>query len=141
MTQQVIGAALVSGARVVLPGNVYNFGAQLGPWSHKTPQTPCTRKGQIRKDIEIMYKTAGVRTLILRAGDFVASDGPANVIGKLMLKDFPKGRITTLGDPDAIRAHAYLPDWARAVVALLNQADTLPDFANVSFPGPHLFHQ
>ncbi len=138
ITQSVIHAAQVSGALVVLPGNVYNFGVEPGPWSHETPQTACTRKGKVRKDIEAMYAAAGIRTIVLRAGDFVSSDGPANVIGKLILKDFHKGRITTLGDPDAPRAHAYLPDWARAVVALMDHADALPDFADISFPG-HTF--
>lgn len=134
ITQQVIAAAKISGARVVLPGNVYNFGTQPAPWSDRTPHTPCSKKGKIRVDIERMYREADIPILILRAGDFVASDGPANVIGKVILKEVHKGKITTLGPMDCPHAFAYLPDWARAVVEL-TEGNSLPKYADICFPG------
>lgn len=135
MTDQIIEAAKASGATVLMPGNVYNFGTHPAPWSDETPQRPNSRKGQIRKEMEDRLKSSGVRTIILRAGDFISSKGPANVMGRIMLAGLKKGKITRLGAPDVTRAYAYLPDWAKGAVALAEQRDTLPAFCDVAFPG------
>jgi len=49
-----------------------------------------------------------------------------------------KGRITALGDPEALHAYAYLPDMARAAVGLIDHASALPAFADIPFAG-HAF--
>ena len=48
ITGSVIAAAKVSGATIILPGNVYAFGAQPGEWDENTPQMPNSRKGKLR---------------------------------------------------------------------------------------------
>ena len=48
ITAQVIGAARTSGATVIVPGNVYVYGDQSGPWGPDTPHRPVARKGAIR---------------------------------------------------------------------------------------------
>ena len=40
ITSQVLTAARHSGATVLVPGNVYNFGTQGGTWSAETPSAP-----------------------------------------------------------------------------------------------------
>ena len=52
------------------------------------------------------------------------------------MKPLAKGRIVSLGNPKARRAHAFLPDMARAGVALLGQDG--PAFLDMPFPG-HAF--
>jgi nucleoside-diphosphate-sugar epimerase len=137
-TADVIAAAKASGATVVVPGNVYVYGDQPGPWDEDTPHRPVSRKGRVRAEMEATYRSAaqdGVRTIIVRGGDFIDPERDSTILRMVVLKGLTKGRITAMGDPDAPRAHAYLPDMARVVVALAERRDTLAAFEDVPFPG------
>ncbi len=74
MIDNTIAAAASAGATVVLPGTVYNYGADAFSVLHEdSPQHPSTRKGAIRVELERRLQAAaaqGVRTIIVRAGDF-----------------------------------------------------------------------
>lgn len=82
MLNSSIGAAKASGARIVFPGTVYNFGPDAGPILREdSPQHPKTRKGAIRVEMERRLKVAaakGVRALIVRAGDFFGPRGTSS---------------------------------------------------------------
>ena len=53
MMEAVIAAARATGARILFPGNVYNFGPDAWPLLTETsPQHPVTRKGKIRVALE-----------------------------------------------------------------------------------------
>lgn len=134
ITESVIAAAKASGARVLVPGNVYNFGVQPGPWGPGTPQIATSRKGAIRVAMEARYRESGIPTIILRAGDFLDPAAPVSTFG-MMLKSARKGRIQAFGPADLHRAYAWLPDMARAGVALADMGDALPRFADLPFPG------
>lgn len=137
ITAQVITAAQSSGATVLVPGNVYVYGTQPGPWGPDTPHRPCSRKGTIRAAMEAEYRGAakrGLRVIVLRGGDFVDPDSAATIWRMVMLKGVAKGKLTALGDPAARRAYAWLPDMARAAVALA-ETEGLPAFADVPFAG------
>ncbi|MEO1640661.1 MAG: NAD-dependent epimerase/dehydratase family protein [Pseudomonadota bacterium] len=138
ITDQVIAAAKASGATVIIPGNIYNFGDQPGVFDEHTPQTAITRKGQIRIAMEEAYRASGVQNIVLRAGNFIDPDQNGDILSMLMLKKALKGKITTLGDPEAMQAYAYVPDWARAALALAEIRDSLAPFEDVPFPG-HAF--
>lgn len=134
ITRQVIDAARASGARVLFPGNVYVYGSQPGPWDENTPHRPNTRKGAIRAEVETMYRDSGVKGIVLRSGDFMDADSGTSILDVGYLRALKAGKITTMGDPDARRAHAWLPDLARAGVALAQLPD-LPVFLDVPFAG------
>src|SRR5882672_5007499 len=72
-----IEAAEAAGATLMFPGNLYNYGAGMpSVINETTPMRPTTRKGDIRLEIEQRMQEAadrGVRTIILRAGDFFGS--------------------------------------------------------------------
>lgn len=142
ITDRVIAAAQASGATVLVPGNVYPFGIEPGPWGAQTPHRPTTRKGAIRAAMEASFLAAAnrgdARVIILRGGDFLQSDAPNSVMHRVVLPGVKKGYITAFGSPDAQRAYAYLPDMARAAVGILNLRATLPAFADVPFAG-HVF--
>ncbi len=137
ITTQVLVAAKVGGARVIVPGNVYNYGVEPAPWGAQTPQRPVSRKGMIRATMEMRYRDAPTRTIILRAGDFLYESQPNLVMNRVILGSLRRGRITALGDPDARHAFAYLPDMAAAAVGLAGH-ETLPHFADIPFAG-HAF--
>ncbi len=138
ITAQVIAAAKATGATVLMPGNVYVYGDQPGPWTESTPHRPCSRKGRIRAEMEADYRAAatdGVRTIILRAGDFIDAENPNTLLRMVALKRIDRGRITAMGRPDAKRTYASLPELARAMVALAEMRDQLDTFTEVGFPG------
>jgi nucleoside-diphosphate-sugar epimerase len=134
ITQQVIAAAKASGATVIIPGNVYNFGVQAGPWTEKTPQVPVCRKGVIRKVMEETFRRSGVQTIVLRAVTFIDPDGNGDVLKTVHMKSAKQGKITALGRPNAQHAWTYVPDWARAAVALSEKRDALGQYEDIPMP-------
>ncbi len=109
-------------ARLLLPGNVYNFGESMPPrLTPDTPFRPSTRKGELRCEMEAQMQRRAeqgrVRSTVLRAGDFFGT-GRGNWFDRVITKDLARGRVTYLGPLDREHAWAYLPDLARAFVAI-----------------------
>lgn len=141
ITTQVLAAGKASGATILVPGNVYPYGMEPGPWNADTPHRPVSRKGRIRAEMEARYRAAadqGQRTILLRGGDFLLPEAPQMVMNRVILGEVAKGKVTALGDPDALHAYAYLPDMARAAVALVGLGQSLPAYADIPFAG-HAF--
>lgn len=122
-----VAAARAVGARLVLPGNVYNFGPDAGELvNERSPQHPLTSKGVVRVEMEQMLREAAanqtqpVRSLVIRAGDFFGGHSPASWFGNLMVKPGkPLREVVYPGVPDVGHNWAYLPDVAEAVALLL----------------------
>jgi nucleoside-diphosphate-sugar epimerase len=113
------------GATFMLPGNVYNFGehmpARLTP---ETPEHPTTTKGRQRvaMEAELRARTArGLHGVVIRAGDFFGA-GRGSWLDLVIAKDIAKGKLVYPGPQDVPHAWAYLPDLARAFVAVANKA-------------------
>lgn len=138
ITRDVIAAAKASGATVIVPGNVYNLGDRGGEWSESTPHRPTTKKGRIREAMERAYEASGVRTIVLRAGNFIEPHGKDDVMALLFLRSIQRGKLLVPGDPAVMQAYCYVPDWAAAAVALANKAEELGRFEDIPFPG-HAF--
>lgn len=135
ITAQVLAAARASGATVIVPGNVYVYGSQPGPWGPTTPHIPCSRKGAIRAAMEAAYKDSGLPVIILRGGDFLDEGSAGTFLNMVTLKPLAKGRLTIAGNPSVPRAYAYLPDMARVAVALAEGRATLPRVADIPYAG------
>lgn len=141
ITAQALAAGKASGATLLVPGNVYNFGMEPGPWNAETPHRPVSRKGRIRAEMEARYRAAaeqGQRTILLRGGDFLLPEASQMLMNRVILGKLAKGIVTTLGDPGALHAYAFLPDMARAAVQLATLGEGLPAYADIPFAG-HAF--
>jgi nucleoside-diphosphate-sugar epimerase len=141
ITSSVLAAGKASGATILVPGNVYPYGMEPGPWNADTPHRPVSRKGRIRSEMEARYRAAsdrGQRTILLRGGDFLLPEAPQMVMNRVILGGVARGVVTTLGDPDALHAYAYLPDMARAAAGLVALGEALPAYADIPFGG-HAF--
>lgn len=138
ITTQVIAAAKASGATVIIPGNIYNYGDQPGMLDEDTPQMAHTKKGRVRVEMEESYREAGVQTIVLRAGNFIDPAGNGDIMSMLMMREIKKNKITAAADPKTLQAYAYVPDWGRAAVALAEKRAELAMFEDVPFPG-HAF--
>ncbi len=141
-TKVVIAAAKASGARVIIPGNVYNYGAGMPQTLlESTPHRPTTRKGRLREEMEESYARAaddGVRTLVLRSGDFFGPSSQGNWLETYLTPKLSQAKLTYPGRHDRIRAWAYLPDMTRAMAALADCDEQLADFERINFPGHNL---
>jgi len=136
LTNQVIAAARQSGATVVLAGNVYVFGPTTpSPWSETSPRAATNELGRLRIAMEAAYREAGVRTILLRGGDFLDTEASGNWFDRMMIPALHRGFFTYPGNPDIPHAWAYLPDFARAAEALAAKRAELPEFCEVPFPG------
>lgn len=137
-TAEIIQAAKTSGATIIVPGNVYNFGDTPGTWGPTTPQSAQTRKGRIRIEMERSYRQAvrdGVRTVILRAGDFLDPNRAGTLMSMVVLNKIEKGSLTTLGPIDVEHAYCYLPDWANVAVGVAEKRAELNAFEDIPIPG------
>ena len=108
-------------AAFMLPGNVYNFGEQMPPLLREdTPQRPSNEKGRIRCELESELEnraTQGLSSVVIRAGDFFGA-GTGSWIDLAIAKSLRKGKLVYPGPLDRAHAWAYLPDLARAFVAV-----------------------
>lgn len=132
----VIKVARDTGATVVVPGNVYVYGPDQSPvWSASTPHLARNPLGLIRIDMERAYRESGVRTILLRAGDFIDTQASGNWFDMIMTRKIANGILRYPGRTDVPHAWAFLPDMARAVVQLSEMRQSLNSFEEVAFPG------
>ena len=134
IARQVSAAATASGATILQPANVYNYGAQPGVWDADTPHGATTRKGKARIEMERILRQSGAQVILLRAGDFIDSRPSGNFIDFLTSK-LSKGQLIYPGRADAPHAWAYLPDMAQAAVGLAEARGRLARYEDVPFAG------
>ena len=137
-----IGLAKVLDATLMFPGNVYNYGASMPQHLNEdTPQRPSTRKGALRVAAEQRLVDSGVRSVVIRAGDYFGS-GSGSWFDIALAKDITRGKMTYPGAMDIATSWAYLPDLARSFVAvadkLAQDPSALPRNASFCFAGHHL---
>lgn len=143
MLRHAIAAAEAEGARLIYPGSVYVYGPDAGAAvAEDAPQHPRTRKGRIRVEMEDMLHAAaarGLRTLVVRAGDFFGPRAPSSWVSTVLLGGGkPLRRVVTPERPEVGHAWAYLPDLAEAVALLADREASLPAEARLHFGGHHL---
>jgi nucleoside-diphosphate-sugar epimerase len=140
MLDNTIAADRSNGARIVLPGTIYNYGPDAFPHLRETsPQNPTTAKGRIRAEMERRLRAAalaGARVLIVRAGDFFGPRAGNNWFSQGIVKPGkPVTAITYPGQRGIGHQWAYLPDVAETMVRLLDKSETLEDFAVFQMEG------
>ena len=137
LARQGMALAQRLGARFMLPGNVYNFGAGMpARLFEDTLQRPSTVKGRQRCDLEheLQARAAGgLASVVIRAGDFYGA-GSGSWFDQSIVKDLARGKLVYPGPLDVAHAWAYLPDLARAFVAVAARDDA-PRVERLHFAG------
>jgi len=140
MLDNTIAAASANRARIVLPGTIYNYGPEVFPdLREDAPQTPRTRKGKIRAEMERRLRRAAdrgeVKVLIVRAGDFFGAKAANNWLSQGIIAPGQRpSAITYPGKPGIGHQWAYLPDVAEIMVRLIEHHG-LADFATFHMEG------
>ena len=139
MLESTIAAARASGARIIFPGTIYNYGPDAFPvLTEASPQNPGTRKGAIRVTMERRLEAVakeGVRSLVVRAGDFFGPRSGNNWFSQLVKAGKPVRGVSYPGAPEIGHAWAYLPDLAETMLQLVEKEASLASFEVVHFRG------
>ncbi|MDA7423548.1 Rossmann-fold NAD(P)-binding domain-containing protein [Thalassococcus lentus] len=136
LTGKVIAAAQNSGATVIIPGNVYVYGSgDDSRFAQDTPHAATNPLGKLRIEMEQSYRDAGIPTIILRSGNFLDTEESGNWFDMMIAPPLKKGVLRYPGATNVPHAWAFLPDLARAAVALAEVRHDLPRFADVPYTG------
>ena len=132
-------AARASGALLMLPGNVYNFGSELPPrLTTTTAERTDTPKARIRVEMEARLATAakdGADSVVIRAGDFFGGTGTGTWLDMALATKLDKGTFVYPGNLEIAHAWAYLPDLARTFVRVAEKRSTLRGHHRLHFEG------
>lgn len=140
MLDNTIAAARANGARIVLPGTVYNYGPDAFPViGEDAPQNPQTRKGRIRVEMERRLRQVAesgeAKVLIVRAGDFFGARAANNWFSQGLVKPGARPKVISYPGKRGIgHQWAYLPDVAETTVRLVEK-EGLDDFATFHMDG------
>ena len=94
LTASVITTASHSGATVMIPRNVYNYGEAMPTvLKESTAHVPTTRKGRLREQMEKAFPASEVQTIILRVGDFIDAQQSGNWFDGHVANKVSKGNI------------------------------------------------
>ena len=142
ITTATLALARATGATLMLPGNVYNFGRQLPPVLREdTPFAADHPKAAQRIALEAALAASAqpaasggpVRSIVIRAGDFLGDSG--TWIDLAMAKGLARGRFTQVGPAALAHAWAWLPDLAQVFVQVAERRAALPAHAVLHFAG------
>jgi nucleoside-diphosphate-sugar epimerase len=140
MLDNTIAAAELTGATIVLPGTIYNYGPDAFPvLTEESPQHPQTRKGAIRVAMEQRlrdYADRDGRVLIVRAGDFFGPKIANSWFSQGLIRPGrPVARVYDPGKRGLGHQWSYVPDVARTVIELLDKGTALEPFATFHMAG------
>lgn len=134
LTEAVLQVARATGATVMLPGNVYNYGSQLpAVLSENTPFQGDHGKARLRIALEARLQAAAPRSIVIRAGDFLGGSG--TWFDMAMTQSLAKGRFTHMGPAHITHAWAWLPDLAQVFVRVAERQAELPPHAALHYAG------
>jgi nucleoside-diphosphate-sugar epimerase len=138
LARQGMAVAETLRARFMLPGNVYHYGQTMPALlSEDTPVHPSTAKGRQRLELEAEMQARAaqgrMQAVVVRAGDFYGG-GRGSWLDLVIVKSLAQGKLVYPGPLDLPHAWAYLPDLARAFVALADRPSA-PAFESLHFAG------
>lgn len=134
-----IAAARATGARILFPGNIYNYDPGTTLLDEATPQRPVSRKGEVRLEMEQLLRDGarqGARAIVLRAGDFFGARSPSSWFSITMVRPGKPVRVVRSPAQAGVgHAWAYLPDLGETFARLADIEGSLPDFDSFHFAG------
>lgn len=125
MLEQVVGATARQGGKLVMVDNLYAYGPGAMPITEATPHRAVDRKGRVRSAMIrslLDHHAAGrLRVAVGQASDYFGPHADNSGITALAVGPVAAGGDVArwAGSLDAAHAVAYLPDVARAYVALI----------------------
>ncbi|KFF60920.1 hypothetical protein JF66_01365 [Cryobacterium sp. MLB-32] len=129
-----VHAASVSGAGLVVMGNLYSYGSPTGPMTEHSAELTTEKKGLIRRDgwatVRAANDRGGIRAVEVRASDYFGPNvSGAGHLGETFFHAVLRSKSAhVVGKPGVIHSWSYLPD---IVSALILAADYPGDWGRV----------
>jgi nucleoside-diphosphate-sugar epimerase len=128
LMQNLLEGCAASGSRLVFADNLYLYGPQTRPLTENMPLTGYGRKPALRAKIteqwQAAYNAGRVRAVAVRASDFYGPDAPNSVLAAFGVARLCAGKAALVPyNPDHAHDFTYLPDFARALVSLVDAPD------------------
>jgi nucleoside-diphosphate-sugar epimerase len=117
-----------SRARFVFADNLYLYGPQNRPLREDLPLTTYGRKPRIRADLTRQWQSAHqagkVRAAAVRGADFYGPAAPTSVLTAYGVQRLLEGKPALAPyPPDQPHDFTYVPDFARAIVSIIDAPD------------------
>lgn len=123
-----ISAASVSGAGLVVMGNLYPYGSPTGPMTEHSPETTTEAKGLIRRDgwrrVLEAHEHGEIRAVEVRASDYfgLGVTGSAHLGAMFFRQVLASKTARVVGLPAAVHSWSFLPDIAATMIAAAGYA-------------------
>jgi nucleoside-diphosphate-sugar epimerase len=130
LTDSIAGAAAAAGATLVFADNLYAYGPVDRPMTEDMPALATTKKGRVRalmaERLLATHLGGTLQVVIGRSSDYYGPGGANSVVGDVLFGAAVRGkRARWLGRLDMPHTLNYLPDVARALVTLADQAQAV----------------
>lgn len=141
LTRVALAAAASAGVRkFVHVSTVYPYGLpQRARVDESHPREPHTFKGRMRKEQEDLVFAAdghsGMRTTMLRPPDFYGADSELSYVRAIFEAALDGGTANVIGPIDTPHEFVYVPDVAKALVALADEERSYGQAWNLAGPG------
>jgi nucleoside-diphosphate-sugar epimerase len=126
--RNLLEACAKTDARFVFADNLYMYGPQTAPLTEAMPLTTYGAKPRARAEITALWREAHaagrLRACAVRASDFYGPDVPTSVVSTFGVQRLLAGKPALAPYPvEHPHALTYVPDFARAVVSLIDAPD------------------
>ena len=118
-----IAAASVSGAKLVVMGNLYPYGSPTGAMTEHSPETTTEAKGIIRRDgwrrVLEAHNHGEIQAVEVRASDYFGPGvrGTAHLGQGFFGSVLASKTARVIGRPDLVHSWSYIPDIAATMIA------------------------
>ncbi|MCY7288295.1 MAG: NAD-dependent epimerase/dehydratase family protein [Cryobacterium sp.] len=123
VTDAAIAAASVTGARLVVMGNLYPYGSPTGPMTEHSPETTTETKGLVRlhawHQVRAAHDRGEIRAVEVRASDYFGPGvvGTAHLGDRFFTAILESKTARVVGRPGRVHSWSYLPDIVTTLVA------------------------
>jgi len=122
LTDSLIGAAAVSGARLVYADDTWMYGRVSAPMTAQTPVRPVSQQGVLRALLaERILRAAAagqIRASIVRAGELYGPGVRSMIAGNVFAAAVRGRTVTWFGDADQPITPTYIDDFAHTLAAV-----------------------
>jgi nucleoside-diphosphate-sugar epimerase len=123
--ENMLAACASAKARFIFADNLYMYGPQDKPLTEDMPLADYGRKPKVRAEVtriwERAHRQGRVRAAAVRASDFYGPDVETSILSNYCVKRLLQGKAALIPfSPDHPHDITYVPDFARALVSLLD---------------------
>ncbi|MFV8749543.1 NAD-dependent epimerase/dehydratase family protein [Nannocystaceae bacterium ST9] len=142
MQAAIVEGAAAAGARLISSENVYVYGKVEGPMTEDTPIAPCSRKGEIRAQMNRAlleaHQAGKLRVALALAPDYYGPAATATTIyGERVFYPALQGKSAQVfGKLDALHSLMYVDDFAHGMVTLGERDEGLGRAWHLACPPP-----